>query len=201
MGVGRALDGAGLTGAVYADVHDPRGIGVVLLDENPDVFVAGLRELFLKPPLASLRLRPEHALLSDLRLRLRAEPGRLAAPATPARDPGRGRPLGRLVSLAPPGGLRLAAARGAGGHPASTATRSRPHLRRRGARLKTSGWPASDWTGTTTTFFVIGLLGRDLHPLSACIQAMRSTRQTSQYMQHMGPFFVGRTLWQSPLRP
>ena len=49
--------------------------------------------------------------------------------------------------------------------------------------------------------FVIGLIGRELHPLSACVQAMRSTRQTAQYMQHMGPFFLGRTLWQSPLRP
>ncbi len=49
--------------------------------------------------------------------------------------------------------------------------------------------------------FVIGLLGRELVPLSACVQAMRGTRQTSQYMQQMGPFFIGRTLWQSPLRP
>ena len=48
--------------------------------------------------------------------------------------------------------------------------------------------------------FVIGLIGRELHPLSACIQAMRGTRQTSQFMQRMGPFFIGRTLWQSPLR-
>ena len=36
--VGRALEGAGLTGAVYADAHDPRGVGVVTMDENPDVF-------------------------------------------------------------------------------------------------------------------------------------------------------------------
>src|SRR5262245_61498636 len=61
--VGRGLESAGLTGAVYADVHDPRGIGVVVLDENPEVFVTALRELWLKPPLASLRVRPEHALL------------------------------------------------------------------------------------------------------------------------------------------
>jgi chlorite dismutase len=48
--------------------------------------------------------------------------------------------------------------------------------------------------------FVIGLLGSDLHPLSACVQAMRGTRQTSQYMEKMGPFFIGRALWRSPLR-
>ena len=47
--------------------------------------------------------------------------------------------------------------------------------------------------------FVIGLVGRDLHPLSHIIQTMRKTRQTSQYIQSLGPFFIGRTLWQSPL--
>jgi hypothetical protein len=39
--------------------------------------------------------------------------------------------------------------------------------------------------------FVIGLVGRDLHPLSHLIQAMRKTRQTSEFIEKMGPFFVG----------
>jgi hypothetical protein len=30
---------------------------------------------------------------------------------------------------------------------------------------------------------------------------MRATRQTAQYIQSMGPFFVGRTVWQSRLAP
>jgi chlorite dismutase len=47
--------------------------------------------------------------------------------------------------------------------------------------------------------FVIGLVGRDLHPLSHLIQAMRKTSQTSQYLQSLGPFFIGHALWQSPL--
>ena len=45
--------------------------------------------------------------------------------------------------------------------------------------------------------FVVGLMGKDLMPLSACVQAMRPTRQTAQYMDHIGPFFVGRALWQA----
>ena len=44
--------------------------------------------------------------------------------------------------------------------------------------------------------FVIGLMGKELYPLSACIQAMRKTRQTSTYIEKMGPFFVGRAIWQ-----
>jgi chlorite dismutase len=48
--------------------------------------------------------------------------------------------------------------------------------------------------------FVIGLIGEDLYPLSAIVQAMRKTQQTSLYLERLGPFFVGRALWQSALR-
>ena len=48
--------------------------------------------------------------------------------------------------------------------------------------------------------FVIGLVGRELHPLSHLVQAMRRTAQTSQYLASLGPFFVGHVLWQSPSR-
>ena len=46
--------------------------------------------------------------------------------------------------------------------------------------------------------FVIGLVGRQLHPLSHLVQAMRKTTQTSLYLKTLGPFFVGHALWQSP---
>jgi chlorite dismutase len=39
--------------------------------------------------------------------------------------------------------------------------------------------------------FVIGLVGKELHPLSHLVQAMRKTRQTSEFIAKMGPFFVG----------
>jgi chlorite dismutase len=42
--------------------------------------------------------------------------------------------------------------------------------------------------------FVIGLVGRELHPLSHLVQAMRKTRQTSEFIAKMGPFFVGYAL-------
>ncbi|HKO92685.1 MAG TPA: chlorite dismutase family protein, partial [Polyangiaceae bacterium] len=45
--------------------------------------------------------------------------------------------------------------------------------------------------------FVIGLIGEALHPLSHVVQAMRRTRQTSQYISQMGPFFVGHRAWVS----
>ncbi len=42
--------------------------------------------------------------------------------------------------------------------------------------------------------FVIGLVGKELHPLSHVIQSMRKTRQTGEFMDRMGPFFVGRVI-------
>jgi chlorite dismutase len=48
--------------------------------------------------------------------------------------------------------------------------------------------------------FVIGLVGRELHPLSHLVHAMRKTVQTSQYIHTLGPFFVGHALWQSAVR-
>lgn len=42
--------------------------------------------------------------------------------------------------------------------------------------------------------FVIGLVGKDLHPLSHVVQTMRGTRQTSEFIARMGPFFVGRAV-------
>ena len=45
--------------------------------------------------------------------------------------------------------------------------------------------------------FIIGLLGKELFPLSALVQHMRRTRQTSEYIEAMGPFFIGHAIWQS----
>jgi chlorite dismutase len=45
--------------------------------------------------------------------------------------------------------------------------------------------------------FVIGLVGHDLHPLSHLVQTMRKTKQTSEYIQKMGPFFVGHVAQRS----
>ena len=50
--------------------------------------------------------------------------------------------------------------------------------------------------GLMTSIFVIGLLGRELHPLSVIVQRMRKTKQTSLHLDRLGPFFVGRAAWQ-----
>ena len=45
--------------------------------------------------------------------------------------------------------------------------------------------------------FVIGVLGKALHPLSQVVQTMRGTQQTSLYLTNLGPFFVGKAVYQS----
>ena len=45
--------------------------------------------------------------------------------------------------------------------------------------------------------FVVGLIGMELFPLSAVVQSMRRTQQTSLYLDRLGPFFVGRAAWKS----
>ncbi|MFU8774115.1 MAG: chlorite dismutase family protein, partial [Anaerolineales bacterium] len=47
--------------------------------------------------------------------------------------------------------------------------------------------------------FVIGLLGHDLLPLSKIVERMRKTKQTSRYLTNLGPFFIGKVLWQTKL--
>ena len=47
---------------------------------------------------------------------------------------------------------------------------------------------------------VIGVLGEKLYPLSILIETMRGTKQTSMYLESLGPFFVGNVIWQTPVK-
>ncbi|MFO0551581.1 MAG: chlorite dismutase family protein [Polyangiaceae bacterium] len=62
-------------------------------------------------------------------------------------------------------------------------------------RLACHGLDASD------NEFVVGLIGRELHPLSHVVQAMRKTRQTSEFISQMGPFFVGYVVGRTGTQP
>ena len=43
-----------------------------------------------------------------------------------------------------------------------------------------------------------GLIGKDLLPLSKIVEHMRGTVQTSTYIERLGPFFIGKAIYQSP---
>lgn len=192
----RALEAARVEGVLYQELHDPRGVGVLAVHENPAFFVGRLREVLVAEPFAGLLHKPELAMFgrtyssgfeADLEEWLLWRPRRLVL--NPRWPWAVWYPLRRSGAFA-----RLA--------PEEQATVIREHSQLGRAygeadlahdvRLACHGLDVRD------NDFVIGLVGRDLHPLSHLVQAMRRTVQTSRYLERLGPFFVGYALWQSP---
>jgi chlorite dismutase len=199
MPLAQALAASGLEGAVYADAHDPRGAGLAVVTEDPTTLVTTMRDALAKPPLAHVRLKPEYSMLGrtystgyepDLPDWLLRRPRRAVLnPAAPWAIWYPLRRSGAFAQLPPEEQAAILREHGRVGHTFGDAG----HLQ--DIRLASFGLDRDD------NDFVIGLVGGDLHALSACIQAMRGTRQTSLYIQRMGPFLVGRAVWQSPLHP
>ena len=54
---------SGLAAVVYADLNDPRGIGVLLMSEDPALFAGEGRELLSNVPFRSLTPRPEMTMI------------------------------------------------------------------------------------------------------------------------------------------
>ena len=189
-----ALERGGVTGALYLDVNDPRGIGIVAASEDPEWFVGGFRALLDSPPFDRMERRSAFDMLgrtysigyeSDLEHVLFERP--LSRITDPALRWAIWYPLRRAKSFAAlPGGdqRRILAEHGTLGHRYGSAGLALD------VRLACHGLDRND------NDFIIGLLGAELFPLSSIVQAMRGTEQTSRYLESLGPFFVGRTAWQ-----
>lgn len=191
-----ALAGADVTGVLYEDVNDPRGIALLTLSRDPAVFLDRVRLLVNTPPFSPLTQKAEYTMLGrtyalgyepDLVEVLLDRPRRTVLnPAWrwavwyPLRRSGRFAQLPadeQRVILAEHGAIGMSFGAGDYAHD---------------VRLACHGLDKDD------NDFVVGLLGKDLYPLSAIVQAMRKTQQTSLYLERLGPFLVGRAVWQSP---
>jgi chlorite dismutase len=190
-----ALTQTRLEGVLYADINDSQGVALLTMHENPDYFVTELRQLLNQPPFTTLTPKPEYTMLGrtyalgheqDLKSTLLVRPRhRVLDPEWPWAV---WYPLRRFktfetlpeqeqrVVLMEHGGIGMAYGK------AELA---------QDVRLACHGLDKND------NDFVIGLLGRELYPLSAVIQTMRKTKQTSQYLESLGPFFIGRAIWQA----
>ena len=193
-----ALDASQAEAVLYLDVSDPKGVGVLTMTEDPTFFVAGLRELLNAPPFGGLTRRPEFTMLgrtyasgfeADLEDYLLRRPRRIAGKADwswavwyPLRRTGA---FARLSPKEQGTILREHATIGRAYGEAGFA---------QDIRLACNGLDAND------NDFVIGLVGPDLHPLSHLVQNMRKTIQTSEYIEKLGPFFVGWSCWQRTAR-
>lgn len=190
-----AVARSGLAGALYVDANDPQGLGLMAMSEDPDYFATTFRELLNRAPFADLRHKPEFDMLGrtySIGYEPDLEDALFTRPTTRIVDPALRwavwYPLRRAKSFAALDAdhqRRVFAEHGTLGKRFGAAGHAYD------VRLACHGLDRND------NDFIIGLLGRDLFPLSAVVQAMRRTEQTARYLESLGPFFVGRVGWQS----
>ena len=181
--------------ARHEDLNDPLGIAVLTLAQDPNQFVDAVRPVLTSGPFESLVLKPDYTMFGrtyaigyepDLRDTLIERPRRTVL--NPAWRWGTWYPLrrsGRFSQLTPEEQRTILAEHGAIGMTFGAADLAHD------VRLACHGLDRDD------NDFVIGLIGKERFPLSAVVQAMRKTQQTSLYLDRLGPFFVGRAIWQS----
>ncbi len=183
------LSSAKIGAVVYENVNDPRGLGLLTWSENPAHFVNKVRPLFDHTRLDRLELIPSYTMLGrtySLGHEPKLEDSLLHRPKRVVNDPDSPwavwyplRRNGAFASLEP--------------HEQSIILREHASIGMaygqqglaHDVRLACHGIDERD------NEFVIGLIGKELHPLSHCVQTMRKTRQTREFIAQMGPFFVG----------
>jgi hypothetical protein len=192
------LERSQIEGVLYADLQDPRGVGVLAFAEDPAFFVTRLREVLGTEPFASLAHKPEFAMIGrsyasgfepDLEDWILRRPRRTVLnPAWPWAVWYPLRRTGAFSKLPAQEQGAILREHGTIGRAYGDADLAHD------IRLACHGLDAHD------NDFLIGLVGKELQPLSHLVQTMRKTAQTSEYMASLGPFFVGHVVWQSPQR-
>lgn len=191
-----AFKKSALEGVFYRDMNDPKGVGLLTMEEDPAFFVTRFRDLLNAEPFRSLTHKYEFTMLGrtyssgyepDLEDWLLAKPRRTVLnPAWPWAIWYPLRRNGTFSQLPVEEQRDILREHSMIGRAYGEADLAHD------IRLACHGLDARD------NEFIIGLVGRELYPLSHIVQSMRKTRQTAEYIQSMGPFFVGHALWQSP---
>lgn len=190
-----ALKDRNIPAVVYQDANDPRGLGLLTWSLDPAHFVTTVRPMFAREDLRELTLRPEFTMLGrtystgyeeNLEHWIHRRPAETAT--NPAWKWAVWYPLrrsGAFAKLEPREQGSILREHGTIGK--AYGAKDLAH----DIRLACHGLDAKD------NEFLIGLVGKDLHPLSHVVQTMRKTRQTSEFINQMGPFFVGYAVYQS----
>ncbi|MCB9666510.1 MAG: chlorite dismutase family protein [Myxococcales bacterium] len=193
------LEAIGALAVLYRDVHDPRSIGLLTWHTLAARLVELNQALFSTPGTEALTLRPEFSMFGrtyssgfepDLHYWLIDRPQQTVLNSEwpwaiwyPLKR------KGSFEQLAPEEQRAVL-----GEHARLGKTYGEQDLAH-DVRLVCHGLDQHD------NDFVIGLTGKELQPLSHVVQAMRKTRQTSEFIQSMGPFFLGYTEWRNAGRP
>ncbi len=179
---------------VYADANDPSGIGLLFLSEDPNFFVREKRCLLAHEAFAKLTPKPELTMFGrtyssgrepDLEDWLLHKPRKTAFnPKWPWAIWYPLRRKGSFETLTPQEQGKILFEHAMIGRNYGNADYAHD------IRLACHGLDKND------NEFVIGLTGPELFPLSHIIQTMRKTKQTSEYIKSLGPFFVGKAIYQ-----
>lgn len=174
---------------VYADAMNPRGVGVLTWSDDAAHFVRAVRPAFAVPALAQVAFRPDYAMIGrtygqghepDLEyVLMRRSVDNVMNPAYPWHVWYPLRRTGEFARLEQPEQSSILRE-----HAQIGMAYGQQDLAH-DVRLACYGLDAED------NEFVIGIVGKDLHPASHLIQAMRKTRQTAEFVAKMGPFFLG----------
>ena len=189
------LAAAAVPGVLYEDLNDPQGIAVLTVGRTPDLFVDVVRPACTTGVFARYTLKPDYTMFGrtySLGYEPDLEDALIGRPRRTVFNPdwrwAVWYPLRRNASFArlPPDqqGTILKE------HGAIGMTFGASDLAH-DVRLACHGLDRDD------NDFVIGLIGKDLFPLSALVQSMRKTQQTALYLDRLGPFFIGRAAWRS----
>ncbi|MCY4042964.1 MAG: chlorite dismutase family protein [Candidatus Dadabacteria bacterium] len=194
----RAAARRGIDCVIYADLNDPRGIGILFMSEDENFFVDGLRNILNSAPFDSLALKGEYSMFGrtySLGYESDLDETLVDAPKRKMLDPdwpwAVWYPLRRAKGFETLSGDEQRAVLGEHG---KLGFKYGEAGLVKDIRLACHGVDKKD------NDFVIGLLGRHLYPLSSVVQAMRKTKQTSQYIEEMGPFFAGKAIFKTGSR-
>jgi chlorite dismutase len=189
-----SADGAGVV--IYEDVNDPLSYGVLTYAVDPSLLLSRVRPALRRESLGSYSVRHDMSMMGrtyssgyeqDLRYWL------LDRPVETVQNPDW--PWAVWYPLRRSGAFEKLEPREKGGILREHAEIGKAYGTAdlaHDVRLACHGLDAND------NEFLIGLIGKDLAPLSQVVQKMRATRQTSEFIVQMGPFFVGRAIYRSP---
>jgi len=184
------VHGLGVDAVVYEDLNDPLGVGILTAATDPNVFIDVVRPALASGPVGALTPRPAFSMFGRT-YALGYEPD--------LQDVLTERPRRTVLNPDWPWAIWYPLRR-SGSFAQLPADRQRTILAEHGQIGMTFG--AADYAHDVRLAchgldrddndFVIGLIGKELFPLSAVVQSMRKTQQTSLYLDRLGPFFVGR---------
>ena len=185
-----ALDASGLSGVVYDDLSDPGGSALLTWHEDPAMFVTSLRPALVEHVSPHKEIDPDFTMSGrtysvgyerDLVDWIIERPKRNAL--DPAWEWAVWYPLRRKSNWGRIEGKdkrRILGEHAGIGRAYGTAGYATD------IRLACHGLDRDD------NEYVIGILASDLHRASHLVERMRATEQTAEWIEALGPFFVGR---------